>query len=309
MKYLFAGAGGVGASYAAIFAENGKDVTLIARGAHLDTMKEKGLTFTDDSGTRVIRNIDFASAEEYLARGEHPDVIFLTVKTYSVPDIAPFLEGAAGPDTVIIPLMNGICTGDLVKKYVKDRKVIDGCTYIVGMRDEPGQVRHVGPMARIVFGSADPAIPRSDLEPILEDLLPMTDHGLTKPVLSDQILADCIRKFSYVSSIAAAGLYYDVPAGPVQQPGEIRDFYTELIREVKELAEKMGVTYDFDLVEKNLDIADHVDPDADTSLQRDVAKGGASELDGQLMEPVRLGEKYGLEMPAHRKVAAKFGLL
>lgn len=75
-----------------------------------------------------------------------------------------------------------------------------------------------------------------------------------------------------------------------------------------ELAGKLGAAYDFNLVEKNLNILDHTSPLSTTSLQRDVAKGGPNEAMELIAAPIILGSKYDLEMAAYKKVAEKMHL-
>ena len=84
--------------------------------------------------------------------------------------------------------------------------------------------------------------------------------------------------------------------------------YTILLTHRPEMFE-LYRQYDFDLVAENQRIADSVEPDATTSLQRDIAGGGRSEFDTLIMDPVRLGEEYGLEMTLYREVAERFGKL
>ena len=71
----------------------------------------------------------------------------------------------------------------------------------------------------------------------------------------------------------------------------------------------MGIVFDIDIVQKSLDIVDATDDDATTSMQRDVLAGVTSEFEGQIVEPVRLGKKYGVPMPEYEKVAAKYGFV
>lgn len=304
MKYLFAGAGGIGGVYAALFALSEKDVTLMARGEGLAAMKENGLVFVRDGKEKTVRNIRFTSAEDYLASGDHPDVIFVTVKTYSIESVAPFIQDAAGPDTVIIPLMNGICTGDMLAEHVKGRNIIDGCTYIVGMKDGPGRFVQGWNSAKIVFGQTHEVVPHERLEAIRDD---MSDIRDVKVELTENIGRETINKFAFVSCMGASALYFGTTQGPVRDDPEKREFFAGLVGEVQELGKKMGVEFEEDLVGRSLKILDTVEDGDTTSMQRDVLAGRTSEFDGQVCEPIRLGEKYGLPMTNYRKVAAKFG--
>jgi 2-dehydropantoate 2-reductase len=121
--------------------------------------------------------------------------------------------------------------------------------------------------------------------------------------LSDNIERDALRKFSFVSPQGAAGLYYNTTIGAVQSPGEIRDCFAGLIREISDLAEAMGIGFGEDIVPRNLKITDDSDPGITTSMQKDVAAGRQSEVDGPVYEVVRMGERYGVKTPLYAMIA------
>jgi 2-dehydropantoate 2-reductase len=96
-----------------------------------------------------------------------------------------------------------------------------------------------------------------------------------------------------------------VPTGPIKEPGEIRDCFAALISEINTLANAMGIFFEEDIVARNLKILDDITPDMTTSMQRDIYAGRASEIDGQIYEVVRMADKYGVELPTYRKIAAE----
>ncbi len=72
------------------------------------------------------------------------------------------------------------------------------------------------------------------------------------------------------------------------------------------LANAMGITFEEDLVERNLKILSNLPEEATTSMQRDVMEGKQSEIDGLVYEVVRMAEKYGAEVPAYRRAQRSF---
>ena len=106
-----------------------------------------------------------------------------------------------------------------------------------------------------------------------------------------------------MSPQGAVGLYYNVTAGAIQKPGEIRDCFAGLIREISELANAMGLSFGEDVAASNLRITDESDPGVTTSMQKDVAEGRKSEINGLIYEVVRLGERYGVKVPLYTKIA------
>lgn len=124
-------------------------------------------------------------------------------------------------------------------------------------------------------------------------------------MLSENIQRDALEKFSYVSPIGAAGLYYHATAADFQREGKQREAFKTMIREIAALAEAMGVPFECDMVEVNLKILSSLAPEATTSMQRDVMEGKDSEIDGLIYEVVRMGERYHVPVPMYAKVAEK----
>ncbi len=297
MEYLIIGAGGTGGCIGAYMTEAGKDVTMIARGAHLKAMQAGGLRMeTTKKGNYTVSPVKASDMEHYEG---HPDVIFVCVKGYSLEETVPFIRRAAKAETVVIPLLNLYGTGGKLQTRLPELLVTDGCIYIAAEIREPGCLWQNGDIFRVVYGVREPSEYREVLAEVKKDL---EDSGITA-LLSDQIQRDALQKFSYVSPAAACGQYYDAMAGDMQKPGEIRDTFAALIGEVDRLADAMGIHFEGDIVKTNLDILDSLTPEASTSMQRDVKKGKESEMDGLIFEVVRMAKKYGVELPMYEKIA------
>ena len=300
MRYLVIGAGGTGGCIGAYMTEAGKDITLIARGEHLKKIQSAGLRLEFASKDHMISSVKAFDMAHYT---EEPDVIFVCVKSYSLEDVAPFIKRIAGKDTVVIPILNVYGTGRRLQEMLPDLLVTDGCIYISANIKEPGVIQIHGRIFRIVFGVRDV----SEYQPVLKQIEhDLNDSGIVG-MLSDNIQRDTLQKFSYVSAMAACGLYYDVEAMQMQRSGEIRDMFISLVREIEVLAEVIGIHFNTDIVQTNLEILDDLAPSAVTSMQRDIAQGRESEIDGLIFEVIRTGKRYGLSMPTYERVAEKFG--
>jgi len=296
---LVIGAGGTGGSIGAYMTEAGKDVTLIARGEHLRQIQEHGLRMeTTQKGDYTVQPIKASDMEHY---EERPDIIFVCVKEYSLEDTIPFIRRAAGPDTIVIPILNVYGTGSRMQKQLPGLLVTDGCIYIAGEIKEPGTILLRGDIFRIVYGVREPGELRPELFTVAQDL---KDSGIDG-ILSGQIRRDALQKFAFVSPMAACGLYYHVSAGEVQKTGEPRDTFVKLMKEVDALAVAMDVPFLVDIVATNLRILDTLSPEASTSMQRDVYAGKNSEIDGLIYEVVRMGQRYGVPVPTYEMVVDK----
>ena len=295
-KYVIVGTGGTGGAIGGYLAKAGKDVTFIARGDNLEAMKEKGLRIIRPKDEFVIDPVKVCELKDYKDKA---DVIFVCVKGYSLDSIIPDLKRIADKDTIIIPILNIFGTGGRLQEHFPETLVTDGCIYVASQIKEPGCIQMNGDILRVVFGVRDESDYREELKEIEADL---NESGI-EGILSDNIARDALLKFSYVSPQGACGLYHDVPAGDIQKKGEIRDCFIELVSEVCSIGIAMGLEFGPDVVDRNLAILDSLAPSVTTSLQRDIMAGRQSEVDGLIYEVVRLGEKYGVQVPMYKEVA------
>ena len=293
MNYLIIGTGGVGGCIAAFLALTGKDVACIARGEHLKAINQGGLRLHSDLQGEQNLHVPAFTAEEYEGKA---DVIFVCVKGYSIDQsIARLIGKAAREGSVVIPILNVYGTGPRIQRLVPDVTVLDGCIYIVGFVSGKGEVTQMGRIFRLVFGAHQgTAVNQERLEAIRRDL---EESGI-RAEISDDIRRD--------TAMAVTGAYYDVPMGEVQKPGAVRDTFTGLSRESTALGRKLGIDIPADLVEHNLRVIDSLDPHSTASMQKDLARGHESEIQGLLFDMIASAEANGVDIPTYRMVEKKF---
>ena len=308
LKYLIAVTGGVGGSIAAFLALAGKDVTCIARGEHLAAIRENGLQLHSDLKGEYALRVPAYTAEEYTAlvstsADYKADVIFVCVKGYSVDSITELIKSAAHEHTVVIPILNVYGTGPRIQRLVPGVTVLDGCIYIVGFVSGRGEITQMGKIFRLVYGAhRSTIVSRETLEAVQRDL---QESGI-KADISDDIDRDTFVKWSFISAMAVTGAYYDVPMGEVQKPGEVRNTFIGLSQESAALGRKLGIAFKEDIVEYNLKVIDKLAPESTASMQKDMAKGHQSEVQGLLFDMITAAEEQGIEVPTYRMVAEKF---
>lgn len=310
MKYAIIGAGGTGGILGFYMTKADRNVTLIARGRHLAAMQEKGLAVEKMwDGTTEIIPVKAMDMEHY---DEQPDVVLVCVKGYSLEDTIPFIQRVAKPSTIVIPVLNIYGTGAKMQEQLPKLLVTDGCIYVSANIKEPGVLIQHGRILRVVYGVRNMSSQKVNIKRAHEEMLDalkdikkdFDDSGIDG-VLSENIQRDALEKFSYVSPIGAAGLYYHATAADFQREGKQREAFKTMIREIAALAEAMGVPFERDMVEVNLKILSSLAPEATTSMQRDVMEGKDSEIDGLIYEVVRMGERYHVPVPMYAKVAEK----
>ncbi len=309
LKYLVIGAGGTGGGLGGFLSKAGKDVTLIARGAHLASMRKRGLRFETVRGTYAVP-VRACTMEEY---GGHapcanpPDVIFVCVKGYSLDDTVPFIRKTAAKETVVIPILNIYGTGKKLQEKLPEPAVMDGCIYIASEIKEPGTILMSGDIFRVVYGFRK-GTPESVTEPLLPVLRAMgrdlEDAGIL-PIFSGEIERDALRKFSFVSPMAAIGAVCGVSAAAMQEGGALRSLFISLVQEIKDLSDAMGICLPEEIAQINLKIMDGLAPTATASMQRDIRMGRPSEVDGLVYEVIRLGKQFHVPLPEYELLAGR----
>jgi 2-dehydropantoate 2-reductase len=159
MRFAILGAGAIGAYVGAALARGGSDVVLIARGPQLEALRAGGVRVLSARGDFSAR----LPATDELEAVRDVDVIFLGVKAYSLPELAPRLGELLGPETIVIPGQNGVPwwffqsfggvlegttlervdPGGVVSRSIEPRRVIGCVPYPATELVEPGVVRHV----------------------------------------------------------------------------------------------------------------------------------------------------------------------
>lgn len=299
MKIVMFGSGATGGAIGAYLAQNKENVTFIARGSHLSAMQKNGLLLkTSHAGDILINPITAMSAEEY---NDNPDVVFVTVKYYSIDDAIKFLNRVATKETLIIPILNVFGTGAVLQKALPNLTCLDGCMYIYAKITEPGVITQAEKLIRVIYGYR--INQKENLKHKAEALEKILQSAGIKGHFSQNIERDALRKFAFVSPMGAALLYYNALSGALQKDGEPREMFIGLIKEAEAIGKAMGVTFDVDLVETGKKFMDSSKDDLSTSMVRDVLKGGPSEFNGQVRRIVELGKELGVPTPLYEKVA------
>lgn len=308
MKYLIIGTGGTGACIGGFLAKSGKDVTFIARGKHLDAIEQRGLfVLSPKMGKIHIKMPKVTKTELYT---EKADVIFVCVKCYAIDSIIPFIERVSHENTIVIPITNVFGVATKIAKKVPKVVSLGGCIYIAADLSHFGEITMRSDIFRMIYGfrKGDPKKAEASkwadiINQITDDLV---ESGIDASV-SDDIGTEVFKKFSYVSPMSAVCAYLNTNAGEIQNSGVQRDTFIALIKEIVALGRAMDICLDYDIVEKNLEIISSVLPNVTSSMQKDLEKGGNSEIEGLIFDVVKLGHEYNVPVPTYEKVSEKFG--
>ncbi|MDR1372056.1 MAG: 2-dehydropantoate 2-reductase [Dysgonamonadaceae bacterium] len=300
IKYLVVGAGGVGGSIAGFLSLSGEYVNCVARGEHLQKIRQNGLKLISDLKGEHLLKVNACNADEY---SEKADVIFVCVKGYSLDSVADLLRKASHSGTLIIPVLNVYGTGARIQSMIDEGTALDGCIYIVSFVSEAGEITQMGKIFKLIFGVRHGThVPAEKIEAISNALINSGIHVC----ISDNIDRDTFVKWSYISAMACTGAYFNVPMGDIQHSGKERDVFIGLSNESAAIGRKLGIPVPEDILTHHLKVLDSLAPESTASMQKDIALGHQSEIDDLLFNMVRTAEKTGVDTPVYRMVSKKF---
>ncbi|MBL3658145.1 ketopantoate reductase family protein [Fulvivirga sediminis] len=303
MRYLIVGAGGTGGLIGGYLAKANHDVTLIARGTHLEKIKKNGLIIHSYTGsTNTVKDIKVVKADEL--DNKQYDAIFICVKAYSLKEIAPVVEKASDENTIIIPILNAMEAGNILRKEIPNRKISDGCIYVTGYISAPGEITQNNKIFRIVYGFNGKKKAEFPALIQLENDLTSSDIDVT---YAPDIYSAIFRKLCFTSAFAAVGSFHKANAKDMRENEEYNQQFKALLNELDEIKKAAFFTNDYNLIEENLKILNHLADEFTASLQKDLAAGKPDEREQLIFDIVKIADRLGVEAPNYHKIAEFFG--
>jgi len=293
MKIAIIGTGGVGGYFGGKLAKTGYDVTFLSRGEHLKAIQQNGLTVKSINGDFKV---DSVKATDRMDTIGFVDLVILGVKAWQIKDITKDLITIIKKDTIVLPLQNGVLAVDELKENIKKENIIGGLCRIISKIDSPGVINHFGIEPTIAFGELD----NSKTERLYK-IKTVFDSAEIKAVISDDIIADLWGKF-IVICVSGLLAVTKTTYGELRDLKETRQLMIELLTEIYNLSQKIGVKIESDFLDKTVSFIDSFPYDSTSSLTRDVWEGKPSEIEYQNGTVVKLAMKYGIDTPINRFV-------
>ncbi len=310
MRFAVVGAGAIGAFVGALLAKAGEDVTLIARGPHLQAMQERGVRVRGLLGEFEARP---AVTDDPRTVG-HVDAVLLTLKAHSVAAVAPHLAPLLGPETAIVCAQNGIpwwyfyrhgdefegmCLetvdpGGVIAGNLDLRRAIGCVIYASTVVTEPGVIEH---LEGTRFAIGEPDGNRSERCQRLSEAL--IRSGLRCPIRKN-IRHDIWVKlmgnvaFNPISALTRATLI------DIVQCRETRMLSAQIMSEAEAVAQRLGISVEI-AAEQRLAGAEKVGHHK-TSMLQDIEAGRPLELEPMAGAVVELGQRLGVSVPNTKAV-------
>lgn len=294
MKIAVYGSGGVGGYFGGRLAQLGQTVWFIARGAHLQAMREQGLAVESIKGDFHIAS---PRVTDDPAEIGPVDVVLVCVKSWQVSDAAQAMAPMLGPDTCVVSLLNGVEAPDQLAKVLGPERVLGGVAKIFSFIERPGLIRHIGHEPTLMLGELD-GVSSERLQHLATVL---TEAGINVE-LPNSIRLEMWRKFLFITGWGGLGAISRAPIGILREEPGTRAIIDACMNETVAVAQAAGIDFPDDIIPRTWAFTELLEPSGTSSLQRDIAAGRPSEIDAWNGAVVRLGERFGVPTPTHRLI-------
>lgn len=298
MRVAVMAAGGLGGFLGAVLAKNGNDVTFIARGAHLDAIRARGLSVSSVKGDFSTKP---AQATDDPARIGLVDWIIFAVKTYSSESAAAALAPLVGEGTTIVTVQNGVESFDQLAALYGKERVLAAPIQIEATLTAPGVIAQTSRFITLVTGEMSGT---QRISPRVEWFVEQFKrHGIDASG-SDNMPAPVWTKLLFLASFAGLTTLARTEGAILFQLPEARLALRGAMQEVFDVARAYGVNLPIDLVEQRYQFASKIEPGMTASMHKDILRGNRLEIDALSGAVVRLGAAKNIPTPVHQTIYA-----
>ena len=293
MKILIVGAGATGGYFGALLAQAGRDVTFLVREGRAAALRERGLRLVRADGAEIVSIQPQVLTAAELATGpaDYADTVLITVKASGLGPAIDDLRPAVGPDTTIVPVLNGLRHLDPLNAAFGPARVLGGVAVLATQLDGQGDVVVYNDTASLTIGAQ--AGPRTAAVEKTERLL----GGAGFPVdVSDHILAAMWAKWAFIASVGAATCLLGGTAGEIAAAGGA-PVARAIVGEAYQVAAAAGYPVPDEEADRTAGLVTRPGSPFASSLYRDLRQGRPVEVDTVLGDLVDRGQAHGVPTP------------
>jgi 2-dehydropantoate 2-reductase len=232
MRVLVVGAGAIGGYFGGRVLQAGRDVTFLVRPKRAAELASAGLVIKSPNGDVTLKNPPTVQADRL---SEKFDVVLLSCKAFDLDDAIKSFAPAVGPNTSIIPLLNGMLHLGVLDKNFGAERVLGGLCAIAATLNEAREVVQLAPMQSLNFGERDGKM--SDRVRAIADVFASGNIGA---VASEHIMQDMWEKWVFLSSLAASTSLMRTSVGNILAVPGGRDFLLGMLDETSAIAKAAG---------------------------------------------------------------------
>jgi len=230
-RFLVLGAGAVGGYFGGRLAEAKADVTFLVRAARAAALNERGLAIESTFGdvTIPVKTVTADTLSGFF------DTVLLTAKAYDLEPAIVAIQPAVGPETAILPVLNGLVHLDRLDAAFGRERVLGGVAYIAATMTAEGTIRHLNRIHGITFGERSGEISRW-----VEKIAQTFAATPVSAKASDNIMTDMWEKFVMISSLAGMNCLMRGSVGDILAADDGEGLILELLAECEAVAAASG---------------------------------------------------------------------
>jgi 2-dehydropantoate 2-reductase len=298
MRILVVGAGGIGGYFGGRLATAGRDVTFLVRPARQAQLARTGLAIRSPTGDLDLANPKTVTADRL---NEAFDLVLLSCKAYDLDGAIDAFAPAAGPDTAILPLLNGISHLDRLDDRFGPGAVLGGLCMISTILDPDGRVLHLNDSHTLSFGERDGA-----LSPRIDAIAAMLGRAGFNAMPSPSILQEMWEKWVFIASLAGITCLMRAAIGDIEAAGAA-DLAEALLAECAAIASHAGFPPRAAALRRSRAVVTARGSGMTASMYRDIERGQRIEADhligdllGRAADPAQPGSLLRVAL-AHLK--------
>ena len=271
MRILVVGAGAIGGYFGGRLLQAGRDVTFLVRPKRATELAGAGLVIKSPNGDVTLKNPPTVQAEKL---NEKFDVVLLSCKAFDLDDAIKSLAPAVGPQTSIIPLLNGMLHLDVLDGKFGRERVLGGLCSIAVTLNDKREVVHLQPSQSLNFGERD-GKPSDRIRAIGE----IFASGKFGAVASEHIIQEMWEKWVFLASLAAATCLMRSTVGNILAVPGGKDFILGVLDECSAVAAAEGHAPRAPFLERTRGMLTMEGSPMNASMFRDIKAGAAVEVD------------------------------
>jgi 2-dehydropantoate 2-reductase len=305
MKIAVLGMGGVGGYYGGKLAahyhrSDHYEIIFIARGESERVIRERGIHLVTATSNDYIKP-DLVSYDP-LEIG-NVDLLICCVKGYDLEDSLLHIRACIHPETIILPLLNGVNITEKITAIIPHARVWKGCVYIVTRQVSPGEIHETSAFKILYFGSENENTePISAVESIFS-AAGIEARGETNINLS------IWNKFIFLCPIATMTTRFNQPIGAILENQQTKELLAQLISEISVVAKAQGINLGGKVVEETVNRIKKLPYENYSSMHYDFYRRKKTEIDSLTGYIVEAGKEFSLAVPLHERMLAELNEL
>jgi 2-dehydropantoate 2-reductase len=292
MRILVVGAGAIGGFFGGRLLQAGADVTFLVRPKRAAELANAGLVIKSPNGDVTLENPPAVQADKL---AEKFDVVLLSCKAFDLDDAIKSFAPAVGPQTAIIPLLNGMLHLDVLDRKFGRERVLGGLCAIAATLNDKREVVQLNPMQSLTFGERDGKT--SDRVRAVAEVFASGNIG---SAASENIVQEMWEKWVFLATLAACTCLMRTSVGNILESPGGKDFILGMLDECSAVAGAEGHPPSGPFFDRIKGMLTAEGSQMTASMFRDIRAGGPVESDHVIGDLIARGDAAKVPVPKLR---------